>query len=582
MTTSPVDITAMVRNTGNLQQNNVTLTVNIFRELPNGTFSVTPELSTTATTNIATGESSNVSFGLADGVAPDFAPMTYGALRGQGYVIPSQFVSMEANVTPKYTIQVLIGADQNNTNNTMSKIVRFYIRKSNDNRIVLSTENSMTNLDVNATKDQIAGRLNADSLKGALARLGWKIDITNKVYDIDLFDRLGWEQKAVDYTMYRTIFYSDGDDKPYSRYMRQDILNFLNLGNDMEKKNFILNSQEALRQHTNNGTYTDPYFTGNILRAINTTPSNPLGTGGNDNGNSMLGVALFRNITQYIASTKWQIGALVDNYPQTGLMDVSAVGDGLAQPVAYYTNHSGDAMDSVAGVATTTLNRNVVYAAVDWRHWKDALNFIRASIDFILKNGGSVIPVEILSFDANLLNNQVQLNWQTASEYNSDRFEIERAVKTNAGTSNFSKIAEEKASGKSNVVKSYGPVLDKAITIGNTYIYRLKMVDVDGSFSYSQEQEVTVGGDNSLSLGTPVPNPAVNEATMQYSIEASGNVNFDLYDLNGKFVKNLFNGTVNSGNNTLTVNTSDITTGTYNVMMRVNDQTLVMKLQVVK
>ena len=581
MTTSPVDITAQVRNSGNLQQNNVILTVNIYRELPNGMFSTTPELTASTSTNIPSTESVEVSFGLADKTAPDFAPMTYGALRGQGYVVPTQFASMEANVTPKYRISISINADQNNTNNAMTKDVRFYIRKS-DMRIIMSAENSMTKLDANSTLEQIAGRLNADSLQKAMSRIGWVVDITNKKYDYDLFDRLGWEAKAVNYTNYRTMWYADGNDMPYTRYERMDIENFLATGNQMEKKNFIISSQEVIRQHSMANTSNDPYFTGTIFRATDILPSNPLGSGGNNNLNSVMGVALHRQLSEKIKSTGYTIGALTDAYPQCGLMRVAPTGEGLAQATSYYTNHSGVPTDSVAGVATTTLNRNVVLLGVDWRHWSRADYIIRASIDFIEKNGGTIIPVELLDFDASLLNNSVQLNWQTASEYKSDRFDIERAIKSDAGTSSFAKIDEVKAAGTSSSTKNYGPILDNKIQVGNTYVYRLKMVDLDGNFKYSQEREVLVSGDNSLSLGTPVPNPVVNSATMTYSVETAGNVNFDLYDLNGKFVKNLFNGSVSGGMNILTVNTTDIQSGTYNVIMRANDKTLVVKLQVVK
>ena len=582
MTTSPVDITAQVRNSGNLQQNNVTLTVNVYRELPNGIFSTTPELTSTAVTSIPSSESVVVSFGLADKTAPDFAPKTYGDLRGQGYVIPTQFSSMEANVTPKYRISISINADQNNANNAMQKDVRFYIRKS-DMRIMLSAENSMTKLDVNSTLDQVAGRLNADSLKKAMSRIGWTVDITNKRYDYDLFDRLGWEPKAVNYTNYRTMWYADGADEAYTRYQRIDIENFLATGNQMEKKNLIVSSQEVIRQHSvSTNTYYDPYFTGSIFRAVDVLPSNPLGSGGNNNLNTVMGVALHRKLTEQIKSTGFTVGALTDGYPQCGLLRVAATGEGLAQATSYYTNHSSVPADSVAGVATTTLNRNVVLLGVDWRHWTRADYIIRASIDFIEKNGGTIIPVELLDFDASLLNNSVQLNWQTATEYKSDKFEIERAVKSEAGTSSFAKIDEIKAAGTSSVTKNYGPILDNKVQVGNTYVYRLKMVDLDGNFKYSQEREVLVSGDNTMTLSVPVPNPVVNSATMTYSVETAGTVNFDLYDLNGKFVKNLFNGSVNGGINTLTVNTSDVQSGTYNVIMKVNDRTLAVKLQVVK
>jgi hypothetical protein len=409
-----------------------------------------------------------------------------------------------------------------------------------------------------------------------LARVGWAIDISKKRYDFDMFDRLGWEPKAVDYSMYRTMWYADGDDMGYTRYEIMAVENFLNLGSQMEKKNFIISSQEAVRSNT------DTYFTGNILRAVNAAPGNPLGLNASNDGKLIMGIALFRGLTEQIKATGFKIGVTFpDADPYCGLLKVSSTGDGLAQPAGYYMSH-GILTDSVSGVTTSTLSRNVVFNAVDWRHWKRADYLIRASVDFIEKNGGTIVPVELLSFNANQVNTTVQMNWQTATEYQSSKFEIERAAKTETGTSIFAKIGEEKAAGTSSVTKSYGPVIDYNVTIGNTYVYRLKMIDLNGDFKYSNEQEVKVSGDNMLWLSESVPSPVTNEANMDYSVDAAGTVNFDLIDMSGKLVKNLFNGSVNAGTSKLTFGTSDIPNGYYSVVMRINDRTTVQRITIMK
>lgn len=579
MTTSPVEVKAYVRNSGNLQQTGVTFNINIYRELPNGLFSTTPEVTTTATATIAPGDAVEVPFLLADKQGTEFAPKTYGMLRGTGYVMPTQFTSMEANVTPKYRMVVSIGADQYNSNNIMEKIVRFYIRKS-DMRIVLSAVNSMTTLDANSTADQIAGRLNADSLRKAMSRVGWIVDISKNRYDYDIFDRLGWESKAVDYTMYRTMWYADGNEGMYSRYQRQDILNFLNIGNQIEKRNLILGSQEVVRNHGNSADATnyDANFVGNVLRATAKSPYNPKGAGVSNDGNSVMGIALHRSLTEGIVKTGWA----TDAAPFCGLLGVNPVGEGLAQATAFYTNHSGSLTDSIEGIATSTLNRNIVLHSVDWRHWVRADYIIRASIDYIEKNGGTIIPVELLSFEANQMNNTVQLNWQTATEYQTDRFEIERAIKSDAGITAFTKIAEEKAAGTSSSEKSYGPIVDRTVSIGNVYVYRLKMVDLNGEFKYSEQKEVKVGGENAMWLGVNMPNPAVSSTDMQFSVDNTGNVEFVLFDMTGKLVKTIFTGSVNAGIQTLTINTSDVPAGSYNVIMKQADRTVVRTIQVVK
>jgi hypothetical protein len=372
------------------------------------------------------------------------------------------------------------------------------------------------------------------------------------------------------------MWYADGDDMAYTRYEIMAVENFLNLGSQMEKKNFIISSQEAVRSNT------DTYFTGNILRAVNAAPGNPLGVGGSYDGKSIMGIALFRGLTEQIKATGFKIGATFpDTDPYCGLLKVSATGDGLAQAAGYYMSH-GILTDSISGVTTSTLSRNVVFNAIDWRHWKRADYLIRAAVDFIEKNGGTIVPVELLSFNANQVNTTVQMNWQTATEYQSSKFEIEKATKTETGTSIFAKIGEEKAAGTSSVTKSYGPVVDYNVTVGNTYVYRLKMIDLSGEYKYSNEQEVKVSGENSLWLSSPVPNPVANEASMDYSVDAAGTVNFDLIDMSGKLVKNLFNGSVNAGSSKLTFATSDVPNGSYTVVMNINDKTTVQRITIMK
>jgi hypothetical protein len=576
MTTAPVEIKAMVRNSGNLPQNMITLTLNIYRELPNGTFSTVPDLTTTATTSAMSGVSVEVPFNLADGTAPDFVPQTYADLRaaGEPYVPADEFMTMLENVTPKYKIEVGIQADQYNQNNMMSKVVRFYIRKTGL-RIVASVENSMVNLDQNSTEDEIAGRLNADSLFAAFASIDWIIDRNEGRNDYDIFDRAGWPEKSVNYTIYRTMWWADADDKPLTRYQRFDIYDFLNEGNSIEKRNLIISSQDMVREHSMANMYNDPYFTGDILRSNYVAPGNPLGVGGDNDGNSVIGIALHRNVEEMIAATGYQ----GDDYPQCGLVEVSSTGEGLARATQYYTDHNGAPSDSLVGVATTTLNRNVIYMGVDWRHWGRPEFIVRTAIDFIEKNGGTIIPVELTDFDARAIGNRVELNWRTASEYNSDKFEIERTVKSEAGYGIFRKIGEEKAVGRSATPTTYGPIVDNDVESGVTYAYRLKMVDLTGEFEYSEVREVKIGEESGAWMGEAIPNPVTNISELNFT--ANGQVRIELYDMTGKLVQVLFDGTAN-GTNTLNIDASELTSGRYNVVLHTADVTLTRNINVIK
>ncbi len=120
----------------------------------------------------------------------------------------------------------------------------------------------------------------------------------------------------------------------------------------------------------------------------------------------------------------------------------------------------------------------------------------------------AVIPVELLSFDAYLLDNKnVPLKWSTASERNADYFSIEKS--TDGKTFNF--IGQVKAAGLSNQKNDYH-YTDFDDSDNKILYYRLKQVDNDGAFVYSKTISVVKKGEK-----TPYvvyPNPAKTTLTI--------------------------------------------------------------------
>ena len=74
---------------------------------------------------------------------------------------------------------------------------------------------------------------NIDSLKSGIGNLGWMYNSSSQ-YFYDVFDRKGWEPKAVNYTLYKTMYWSDGNDKPLTKLEVKDIRKFLNKRNISE------------------------------------------------------------------------------------------------------------------------------------------------------------------------------------------------------------------------------------------------------------------------------------------------------------------------------------------------------------
>ncbi|MBF9239253.1 T9SS type A sorting domain-containing protein [Hymenobacter sp. BT683] len=148
--------------------------------------------------------------------------------------------------------------------------------------------------------------------------------------------------------------------------------------------------------------------------------------------------------------------------------------------------------------------------------------YFRAELDvtdhfseFYLTGSDTPLPVELLSFTAEQRGTTVALAWATASEKNSDRFEVERSRDGHA----FERIGQVAAVGSSSSIQSYGfedSQAPKTASSQGLIYYRLRQVDRDGTFSYSPVRTVKVGAGLVGSQPTLAlyPNPTTGAATL--------------------------------------------------------------------
>jgi hypothetical protein len=121
------------------------------------------------------------------------------------------------------------------------------------------------------------------------------------------------------------------------------------------------------------------------------------------------------------------------------------------------------------------------------------------------------LPVEWLSFEGKQVSeNEVLLNWTTASEVNNNFFEIQRGE--NAET--FYKIDSIKANGNSNIILKYSFIDDGIKNLPSLVYYRLKQVDYDGKFSFSKTISVAI--DLPWELDLIYPNPFESQITLKF------------------------------------------------------------------
>ena len=139
------------------------------------------------------------------------------------------------------------------------------------------------------------------------------------------------------------------------------------------------------------------------------------------------------------------------------------------------------------------------------------------------------LPITLVTLNGKYLNNSIGLNWKTASETNSSHFVIERSNDATA----FSSVGTVAATGNSSNPLNYSfkdyDVLNKSV---NSFFYRLKMVDIDGSYKYSNVINIALPGTSNMI--TLSPNPAVKEMKASISSSADCNADWQIIDAAGR------------------------------------------------
>ena len=174
-----------------------------------------------------------------------------------------------------------------------------------------------------------------------------------------------------------------------------------------------------------------------------------------------------------------------------------------------------------------------------------------------------IVPVELVSFNALLKDDKVELNWITASELNNQGFEIERSkVKSQKSIeSKWQTIGFVDGFGTTAEVRSYSFTDDKVSS--GKYSYRLKQIDFDGTYTYSDEVDVDVHGVTEYSLEQNYPNPFNPVTTIKFSLPEKSNVSLTVYNLLGESIKELFAGELEAGYHKINFDASELPSGVY-------------------
>ena len=191
----------------------------------------------------------------------------------------------------------------------------------------------------------------------------------------------------------------------------------------------------------------------------------------------------------------------------------------------------------------------------------------------------SPLPVTLLNFNGELINDHAVLHWSTTDEINNKGFDVERSK----DGVNFSKIGFVEAKGNSTSI-SYYSFTDINFKKPVSY-YRLKQIDIDGNFKYSRVIKINASNANTYQL-VIAPNPSSYQTTISFSLPQPEKVSLKVFDLSGRLITVLVNGNMQAGNHEVKWKLNDangkpVPTGVYFLRMEADNYSETKKLIVI-
>jgi hypothetical protein len=313
------------------------------------------------------------------------------------------------------------------------------------------------------------------------------------------------------------------------------------------------------------------------------------------------GTPIFVGITNYVIyfnsaglntpvlsniNSKYTAGSPTGDYNAMGVQTV--LGNQVNVGITFTGNGlgSGDSLSSIGSIGelicTVTLNitNQSLTAGLSWNtldSYMAAANPLLIVANNYQGSYNNPLPVELSSFTSKLLNDKVQLNWITKTEVNNYGFNIERRI--NEGEWNALGFVE--GHGNSNSPKEYSYTDNDLFAGGSSFQYRLKQVDTDGKYEYSDVVEVEIMP-TQFELSQNYPNPFNPSTTIRFSLPKETQLKINIYNMLGELVETLAEGTYEAGYHKVTFDASALPSGAYIYRIESSEFVQVRKMILIK
>ncbi|MBX7225439.1 MAG: T9SS type A sorting domain-containing protein [Chitinophagales bacterium] len=188
-------------------------------------------------------------------------------------------------------------------------------------------------------------------------------------------------------------------------------------------------------------------------------------------------------------------------------------------------------------------------------------------------NANTALPVELLYLHATPVNNTyINVDWKTATEINNKGFDVERST----DAIDFKKIAFVVGNGTTTIPHSYF-VDDHDVVAGIDYYYRLKIIDKDGTYSYSPTVSARLEGNKSFAISEIYPNPTMGNSSVDIIAPENGKLIIQFLNVIGQQLKEE-HVDLKEGINKVNIKTTDLAAATYIVSFQYSELVMTKKL----
>ena len=225
---------------------------------------------------------------------------------------------------------------------------------------------------------------------------------------------------------------------------------------------------------------------------------------------------------------------------------------------------------------TNVKNGSNIAATGRYIQYNAALSTIDNTATMVLQNiqvsCNFNFPETITELKGTAFGKDVKLEWTTVAEYNNKTFEVQRSI----NKTDWTTIGTIDGAGNSSSTINY-EFFDKGLQPG-IYYYRLKLIDNNNKFTFSNTVSITIVGATGFSLEQNFPNPFGGQTTIAYSVPTSTSVKILIFDVQGRLMQIIDEGIKTPGRYIVEIHTGSLSPGIYYYKMDADDFTTTRKM----